>query len=150
MKIQFDANQNFQLAAMAAIVEVFDGQPQDAPEFSVIKMTEDAELFAGQERSELGLGNRLLLDDNKLRSNTRGIQARNDIEVAGEAAALEGWELFDAAANAPRLCPHFSVEMETGTGKTYVYLRTVFELSRRASVCHRKHVANPDYQYRCF
>jgi type III restriction enzyme len=79
----------------------------------------------------LGLGNRLLLDDNKLRSNTRGIQARNDIEVAGEAAALEGWELFDAAANAPRLCPHFSVEMETGTGKTYVYLRTVFELSRR-------------------
>ena len=31
----------------------------------------------------------------------------------------------------PRLCPHFSVEMETGTGKTYVYLRTIFELSRR-------------------
>src|SRR6185295_2744414 len=30
-----------------------------------------------------------------------------------------------------RHCPHFSVEMETGTGKTYVYLRTVFELSRR-------------------
>ena len=30
-----------------------------------------------------------------------------------------------------RLCPHFSVEMETGTGKTYVYLRTIFELSKR-------------------
>ncbi len=30
-----------------------------------------------------------------------------------------------------RGCPHFSVEMETGTGKTYVYLRTIFELSRR-------------------
>jgi type III restriction enzyme len=29
------------------------------------------------------------------------------------------------------VCPHFSVEMETGTGKTYVYLRTIFELSRR-------------------
>jgi type III restriction enzyme len=131
MKIQFDANQNFQLDAIAAVGDVFDGQPQDAPEFSVIKMVEDTELFAGQERSELGLGNRLLLDETKLRSNTRVIQARNDIEVADEAATLQGWELFDAAVNAPRLCPHFSVEMETGTGKTYVYLRTVFELSRR-------------------
>lgn len=131
MKIQFDANQNFQLDAIAAIADVFDGQPQDAPEFSIIKTTEDTELFAGQERSELGLGNRLLLDESKLRGNVRVIQSRNDIEVADLDAALEGWDLFDAAANAPRLCPHFSVEMETGTGKTYVYLRTVFELSRR-------------------
>jgi hypothetical protein len=94
-------------------------------------MTESTELFAGQERSELGLGNRLVLDDAKLRANTRLIQARNDIEVANETATLEGWELFDAATTAPRICPHFSVEMETGTGKTYVYLRTVFELSKR-------------------
>lgn len=131
MKIQFDANQAFQLDAIAAVADVFDGQPQSAPEFSVIKMTEDTELFAGQERSELGLGNRLLLDDTKLRANTRLVQARNDIEVTDEVAALEGWEVFDPASNAPRICPHFSVEMETGTGKTYVYLRTVFELSRR-------------------
>lgn len=131
MKIQFDANQTFQLNAIAAVTEIFDGQPQGAPEFSVIKMAQDTELFAGQGRSELGLGNRLLLDDAKLRANTRLIQARHDIEMTDEATALEGWEIFDPAANASRICPHFSVEMETGTGKTYVYLRTVFELSRR-------------------
>jgi len=131
MKIQFDANQTFQLDAIAGVADLFDGQPEAAPEFSIIKMAEDTELFSGQERSELGIGNRLLLDETKLRTNARSIQARNDIEVADAAAALEGWELFDAAANTPRLCPHFSVEMETGTGKTYVYLRTVFELSRR-------------------
>src|SRR3990172_2495459 len=66
-----------------------------------------------------------------LLANTRAIQTRYDIEVADPAAALEAWELFDGPANQKRQCPHFSVEMETGTGKTYVYLRTVFDLSRR-------------------
>ncbi len=131
MKIQFDANQNFQLDAIAAVADLFEGQPQGSPEFSVIKTTEDTELFSGQERTELGIGNRLLLDEAKLRTNTQIIQARNDIELADDVSPLEGWDLFDATANTPRLCPHFSVEMETGTGKTYVYLRTVFELSRR-------------------
>ncbi|WP_316213950.1 DEAD/DEAH box helicase family protein [Bradyrhizobium sp. SZCCHNR2032] len=131
MKIQFDANQQFQLDAVASIADLFDGQPQGAPEFSVIKTIQDTELFAGQERSELGLGNRLLLDDAKLQANTRLVQSRNEIEVSDGKTGLEGWEVFDPTSNAPRICPHFSVEMETGTGKTYVYLRTVFELSRR-------------------
>jgi type III restriction enzyme len=69
--------------------------------------------------------------EDKLRENLRAIQTRNDIDVADPAAAPEAWELFDGPANQARICPHFSVEMETGTGKTYVYLRTMFELSRR-------------------
>ncbi|HSO76812.1 MAG TPA: DEAD/DEAH box helicase family protein, partial [Blastocatellia bacterium] len=90
-------------------------------------------LFAGQDRTELGIGNRLLLDEDKLITNTRAVQIRNDIEVADSTGALEAWEIFDGPANASRGCPHYSVEMETGTGKTYVYLRTIFELSRRYS-----------------
>ena len=88
-------------------------------------------LFAGQERTELGVGNQLLLAEDKLAANTGKVQDRNDIEVADPSAPLEAWELFDGPANQARRCPHFSVEMETGTGKTYVYLRTIFELSRR-------------------
>jgi type III restriction enzyme len=133
MKLQFDPNQPFQLDAVAAITDLFDGQPQGAPEYAVINVGVWGGLFAGQERTELGAGNRLLLDADKLLANTRAIQTRNDIEIADLAAPLEAWELFDGPANQTRLCPHFSVEMETGTGKTYVYLRTIFELSRRYS-----------------
>ncbi len=131
MKIQFDANQQFQLDAVAAVSELFEGQPQGAPEFSVINLGAMEGLFAGQDRTELGVGNRLLLAEDALTSNTRAIQTRNDIEVADPAASLEAWDLFDGPANQSRACPHFSVEMETGTGKTYVYLRTIFELSQR-------------------
>ena len=131
MKLQFDPNQPYQLDAVAAVTELFDGQPQGAPEYAVINAGDHGGLFAGQDRSELGVGNRLLLAEERLLANTRRVQVRNDIEPDDGAAPLAAWELLDAAANTSRHCPHFSVEMETGTGKTYVYLRTIFELSRR-------------------
>ncbi|MDD4267396.1 MAG: DEAD/DEAH box helicase family protein [Pirellulales bacterium] len=131
MKLQFDANQQYQLDAVAAVTDLFDGQPQGAPEFSVVEVGDWGRLFAGQARTELGVGNQRMLAPDKLLANARTVQARNDIEIADAAVPLESWELLDMAANAARTCPHFSVEMETGTGKTYVYLRTVFELSHR-------------------
>jgi type III restriction enzyme len=131
MKLQFDANQQYQLDAVASVTDLFEGQPQGAPEYSIIQVGGWDGLFAGQARTELGLCNQLLLAPDKLLANTRSAQTRNDIEITSPAAPLEAWDVFDAAANAPRTCPHFSIEMETGTGKTYVYLRTIFELSRR-------------------
>lgn len=130
MKLQFDPNQQFQLDAVAAVADLFDGQPQGAPEYSVMRTSADG-LFAGQDRTELGIGTRLLVDDERLRQNTRLIQTRNDIEHEDETAPLHAWDVFDPPVGVTRACPHFSVEMETGTGKTYVYLRTVFELAHR-------------------
>lgn len=130
VRLQFDPNQQFQIDAVRAVVDLFGGQPESAPEFSIIHTMQWDGLFAGQERSELGAGNRLLIADDVLLANTRAVQLRNDIEV-GDGAPLETWRIDDAPAGRTRACPHFSVEMETGTGKTYVYLRTIFELSRR-------------------
>src|SRR4026208_512813 len=82
VKLQFDPNQSFQLDAVAAITELFDGQPQGAPEYAVINVGAMDGLSPVQDRGELGLGNRLLLAEDRLRSNLRDIQTRNDIEVA--------------------------------------------------------------------
>jgi type III restriction enzyme len=118
VKLQFDPNQQFQLDAVAAVTDLFAGQPRGAPEFSIINVGGYGNMFAGQEITELGAGNHLLLSDDKLLANARAIQLQNDIEVADPASPLEAWQLFDIPADRQRTCPHFSVEMETGTGKT--------------------------------
>ena len=69
MKLQFDPNQTFQLDAVNAVADLFDGQPQAAGDFSVIKLSSSDGLFEGQERTELGIGNRLILNEDKLRAN---------------------------------------------------------------------------------
>ena len=131
MKLHFDASQQFQLDAVDAVAGIFDGLPKGDPDFSVIHVEKMTGLFSGQEHAELGFGNRILVDDARLLANVRAIQDRNDIDAGDVQTDLENWELFDRFLNAARRCPHFSVEMETGTGKTYVYLRTMFELSRQ-------------------
>ena len=131
MKLQFDPNQQFQLDAVASVIDLFEGQPQSASSMTPINVGDYGEIFAGQVQTELGMGNRLVLAEDKLRENTRAIQQRNDIEISDPTAPLEAWQYFDIPADTARNIPHFSVEMETGTGKTYVYLRTVFELSQK-------------------
>lgn len=80
--------------------------------------------FEDRDRPKLGLGIAYLL-------HIRAIQARNDIEISDPKGALESWPILGSAGEFQCHCLHFSVEMETGTGKTYVYLRTIFELPRR-------------------
>ena len=121
-------------------MDIFEGQPLENPDFSVIHQEQDIGLFRGQLRTELGVGNRLTLSDDQLKSNVRSIQDRNDIDNPGD-LPLEAWPILGSEGELIRQAPHFSVEMETGTGKTYVYLRTIFELSqplRVPEVHHRR------------
>ncbi len=65
-------------------------------------------------QNDLGIGNRLTLLDEEILANLREVQLRNGLAPS---------EALDSG--------DFTVEMETGTGKTYVYLRTIFELNKR-------------------
>jgi restriction endonuclease len=79
-----------------------------------------ADCFAGQPYSPAGPGNALLVTG-RLLENVRAVQSRAGLTLSTSLAGSE------AAPDAPNL----DVEMETGTGKTYVYIRTIMELHRR-------------------
>lgn len=126
MKLQFDAKQAYQIEAVEAVTDLFDGQPLEKTDFSTILQTFDTPLFGAVSRSELGVGNALGISEDTLLKNLQRIQERNLLDVTN---TVEGWTWTDEAGS--HWCPHFSVEMETGTGKTYVYLRSIFELNRK-------------------
>ena len=110
MKLQFDANQDYQAKALAAVVDLFDGQPLEQSEFRNEVGPALGQLFNG----EYLIGNHLAIDDETVLGNLRAVQKQNGVEPS---PTLEGL--------------NFTVEMETGTGKTYVYLRTIYELHRK-------------------
>ena len=118
MKLKFDSNQSFQIAAVESITNLFDGQALNPGDFSVEIDTAGTSGQGSIFQSELGIGNNLILDHETILKNLNRLQEINELDLTSEK------EFGKNGLN-------FSVEMETGTGKTYVYLRTIFELSQK-------------------
>ncbi len=115
MKLHFEPNLDFQLQAIEAVCDLFRGQEICQTEFTVISnptMSPQGQLAFAE--SGLGIGNRLTLLDEEILENLNGIQRSNGLPPS---SSLDSGD--------------FTVEMETGTGKTYVYLRTILELNKR-------------------
>ena len=121
MKLHFEADLPYQSAAIQAVADLFNGQEVCRTEFTVTVRAagygDEASAAQGALEGMLvteqgGIGNRLTLLDTEIEDNLRAVQLRNGLPPT------------------TKLSPDFTVEMETGTGKTYVYLKTVFELHR--------------------
>ena len=134
MKLQFDSSLDYQLDAINAVVDVFAGQIKSDSSFIVGQ----AEL--GLEGQQLSLeatsarGNVLSLMPEQIINNVHSIQDRNMLERSEIAPG--GFEFpveFLLEISTPKLQHdlNLSIEMETGTGKTYVYLRTIHELHQK-------------------
>jgi type III restriction enzyme len=127
LKLHFESNLDYQADAIKAVCDLFRGQEVCRSVFTVTRE------FAGSNEqlslpgvngskqlslpglsNELGIGNRLQLLDDELLKNLEKIQLCNSLKPS---TSLDSHD--------------FTVEMETGTGKTYVYLRTIFELNLR-------------------
>ena len=118
---KFDSSQDFQLAAINSVVKLFEGQPKDAQALttSLVGLVSDDnhELLEFARSFEVGaVGNNLVVGRELVLSNLQAVQDMNGLEV------------FKKLVNDSL---EFDVEMETGTGKTYVYLRTIFELANQ-------------------
>ena len=121
MKLQFDPNQEYQLQAVRSVVDLFTGQP-DAGE-GVATFERDS--LTSLQLTEVGVANRCVLTPELWLRNLQTVQRANGLEVS---EALEYLQLSEG--DGPGEFPNFTVEMETATGKTYVYLRTIHELHR--------------------
>ncbi len=119
MRFQFDGNQVYQLRAIEAVADLFRGQPRLTIDYDTFQL---GELFSP-------VANRLDLDESRLLANLHAVQKRTALPLDDKLECIEGEPLL--TRRAPVRFPNFSVEMETGTGKTYVYLRTALELHRR-------------------
>ena len=111
LKLKFDKNQDYQLKAIDSIVNIFDGQERKKSAFSAIK----EELDIGTTYEQEGIGNKLDLKDIDILENIHKIQLANGLTKSARSEIKSPY--------------NFSVEMETGTGKTYVFTRTIFELN---------------------
>ena len=107
MKLQF-AHQDYQTRAVDAVVKVFDGQPLAKSDFALAAQ-QGSVAYAG----DGSIGNALKLSDEQLLANVRAVQQANGLAPSGALAPSRsdnGKEQF---------CPlNFTIEMETGTGKT--------------------------------
>jgi len=123
MKLHFDSKQQYQLDAISSVTSLFEGQPLSKGEF---ELSGNGSLAF----NELGFGNSISITEIDLLKNLQQVQLENELNKSEQ---LEKFSYKDSNGEEQVVetsFPNFTVEMETGTGKTYVYLRTIYELNK--------------------
>ncbi|MDA2886741.1 DEAD/DEAH box helicase family protein [Lactococcus lactis] len=115
MKIQFDTL-DYQTDAVNSAVRVFEGQTIKESNFTITNDDPQGTLFAND---GIGVGNRVIINEEQMLKNVNKTQILNGIVPS------------DNLFGNNKAFPQFNIEMETGTGKTFVYLKTILELNKQ-------------------
>lgn len=127
IEIKFEANQQYQRDAIDSVIDLFAGQ-ESVPQGVTTAGLSDEAMLEGF--TELVFGNTLELSASTLQDSLFRVQDRKVLTTEGAEVPAVPEKLRRQLA--PDDFPlDFSVEMETGTGKTYVYLRTIAELHQK-------------------
>ena len=119
MKLQFK-HQQFQADAAKAVVDVFEGQPKEITSYMIDPGNGGRQLEIGEVRNSIGWSNNpIILTEESLLNHIRKIQHNNSIEPSSAIVS-------DVAGKY-----NLTIEMETGVGKTYTYIKTIFELYKK-------------------
>lgn len=124
MKIQYK-HQKFQADAAKAVVDVFAGQPYLTPTYMMDRGTGEFQLGLDEEEDYTGWSNHRIVPE---LGDARILEQLNKIQRANQLAPSAKLEKADGGYN-------LTVEMETGVGKTYTYIKTMFELNRAYGWC---------------
>ncbi|MDD2530977.1 MAG: DEAD/DEAH box helicase family protein, partial [Bacteroidales bacterium] len=129
LEFQFDSKQDFQLDAINSIVKVFEGQPLNSHHTTSFISTNSSNLDLV---SEEGIVRNVLNRNIPILENIQKVQTENKLEVSEYLEICEAEVDREGNKNSEIInCPYnFTVEMETGTGKTYTYIRTCYELNK--------------------
>lgn len=121
MKLKFK-HQQFQIDAVNSVIECFEGQPNEISRYTIDRGKHqkyeqlDLKTYSKEYSDDVGFRNRPIVPvENEVFANIKRVQNKNGIKLS---------EKLDGKYN-------LTIEMETGTGKTYTYIRTMFELNRK-------------------
>lgn len=115
MKIQFETL-DYQIDAVNSAVSVFEGQTIKESNFTITNDEPRGTLFASD---GIGVGNQVIINEEQMLKNVNKTQILNGIIPS------------DSLFGNNKAFPQFNIEMETGTGKTFVYLKTILELNKQ-------------------
>lgn len=115
MKLKFKSDLQYQNEAINSIIDIFKGQTQRQSNFTVLtgQKLNKGQIEMGVTQRTLGIGNKLDITSEDILKNVQEIQMKNNLPKSEK---LDGM--------------NFTVEMETGTGKTYVYIKSIYRLNK--------------------
>lgn len=129
MKLRFK-HQKFQEDATNAICDVFSGQPNETRKF-LVDQGESSNMTASMLERTGWANPEIHLREQDLLKNLREVQKANGIVPNSNVETLTSKVEWDDGRRQNVTRPVFTVEMETGTGKTYTYIKTMYEMNAR-------------------